>query len=214
MAGESLVEELCAACEARGAAPLLVIMDTLARCMPGGDENTAKDANLVVATCEAIIRELKCTVLLVHHIPKDGHSTPRGSTVFPGAADTLMSLSGSAGKSELTCQKQKNGAEFFKMNLRLVETGDSVVSVVIDDKAAPEDRIALLRESESVALRALVKLTADQETAARHTEWLAAAELPKATFSRSLKTLVENRWVVKEGTGGYRPAASVIAMLV
>ena len=68
-----------------------VILDTLARCMVGADENSAKDCGVVV---DAMTRLLGRTpggrgvILGVHHAGKDG-KTLRGSSAFEGAADTV-----------------------------------------------------------------------------------------------------------------------------
>ena len=51
----------------------LVIIDTLARCMPGGDENSARDMGLAVDALYRIQRATEGgTVLAVHHTGKDG----------------------------------------------------------------------------------------------------------------------------------------------
>ncbi len=68
----------------------LVVLDTLARCMVGADENTPKDVGLVI---DAMTRLLQHTpdgrgvVLGVHHTGKDG-KTLRGSSAFEGGVDT------------------------------------------------------------------------------------------------------------------------------
>ena len=48
--------------------PRMVVVDTLARSLPGGDENSATDMGLVIEACESIQRALGATVLLVHHV--------------------------------------------------------------------------------------------------------------------------------------------------
>ena len=42
--------------------PKLVIGDTLARCMPGGDENSAKDMGLLVEHTDKVRRRVDCTL--------------------------------------------------------------------------------------------------------------------------------------------------------
>ena len=73
----------------------LVVLDTLARCMVGADENSAKDCGEVV---DALVRLREHTaggrgvILGVHHTGKDG-KTFRGSSVFEaGAAAALVPL--------------------------------------------------------------------------------------------------------------------------
>ena len=66
--------------------PRLIVVDTLARSMPGGDENHQKDMNALVAGCTAVMHEFGCSVILVHHTGVSGERM-RGSSVLPGAVD-------------------------------------------------------------------------------------------------------------------------------
>jgi hypothetical protein len=123
-----------------------VILDTLARCMVGADENSAKDCGEVV---DAMTRLLASTpggrgvVLGVHHTGKDG-STFRGSTVFEGAADTVYftSREDDAPWIDLTRQKRKDGPEHDHHLLKLqpIEgTNSAVVEATTRPPEAPGD---------------------------------------------------------------------------
>ena len=72
---------------ARSLQPSLVVFDTLARSMPGGDENSAKDMGLVVANADRVRTGFEATVILVHH-PTKTETTERGSGALRGACDT------------------------------------------------------------------------------------------------------------------------------
>jgi RecA-family ATPase len=66
--------------------PVLLVVDTMARSMAGGDENSARDVGLVIAAtdaCRAACPSL--AVLIVHHTTKDG-DTYRGNSALEGAA--------------------------------------------------------------------------------------------------------------------------------
>jgi RecA-family ATPase len=52
--------------------PVLVVLDTLARSMPGGDENSARDMGVMIAGADTIRRASGACVLLIHHTGKDG----------------------------------------------------------------------------------------------------------------------------------------------
>lgn len=69
----------------------MIIVDTVARCMVGGDENSTKDMGLFVDHCDTLIRELGSGVLVVHHTGKDGKM--RGSSSLFGACDSVLFLS-------------------------------------------------------------------------------------------------------------------------
>jgi AAA domain len=59
--------------------PGLVVFDTLARSMVGGDENSARDMGELIDGAEQVRAASGATVLLVHHTTKDGTSI-RGSS--------------------------------------------------------------------------------------------------------------------------------------
>jgi AAA domain len=91
----------------------LVVLDTLARCMVGADENSARDCGLVV---DAMTRVLASTpggrgvVLGVHHAGKDG-KTLRGSSAFEAASDTVYFAARDGGVITLDREKRKDGPE-------------------------------------------------------------------------------------------------------
>jgi hypothetical protein len=110
-----------------------VIFDTLARCMVGADENSAKDCGVVV---DALTRLREHTpggrgvVLGVHHTGKDG-KTFRGSSVFEAGADTVYAVTADCGIITLDREKRKDGpeADSHALRLDLIEgTGSGVIS--------------------------------------------------------------------------------------
>jgi hypothetical protein len=115
-------------------APELVVVDTLARAMPGGDENSAKDMGLVVDAVDRIRRDFDTAVLLVHHSGLE-QGRERGSTSLPGALDTRIEAAGGAGYLTLRCRKQKDDAEFPPIQLATRTVADSLVL----DLIAPRD---------------------------------------------------------------------------
>lgn len=70
--------------------PALVVVDTVARCMVGGDENSTRDMGLFVNSCDRIMHQLGAGLLVVHHTGKDGKM--RGSTALFGACDSVIFL--------------------------------------------------------------------------------------------------------------------------
>jgi len=68
-----------------------VILHTMARCMVGADENSAKDCGVVIEawrTCWRARPAGRGVVLAVHHAGKDG-KTMRGSSAFESGVDTV-----------------------------------------------------------------------------------------------------------------------------
>ena len=56
----------------------LVIIDTLNRTMPGGDENSSKDMGAMVARAKQLEATFLCAVMYVHHKGKDEKAGARG----------------------------------------------------------------------------------------------------------------------------------------
>jgi KaiC/GvpD/RAD55 family RecA-like ATPase/DNA-binding transcriptional ArsR family regulator len=69
--------------------PSLVVIDTVARCMVGLDENNSGDMKQFVATWDTL-REAGATLLFVHHSNRAG--VQRGSGVLDDAADSVLFL--------------------------------------------------------------------------------------------------------------------------
>ena len=76
---------LIASIEAAGVTPGLVILDTLAKCLGGGDENGSGMIALL-GNADAIARHFGCFVLIIHHVGlgesdrERGHSSALGGT--------------------------------------------------------------------------------------------------------------------------------------
>jgi AAA domain len=86
----------------------LVLIDTLARAMVGGDENSAQDMGALISGCDDLRRHGGGpTVLILHHLNLRGSS--RGSTSLPGAITTHLRLERQAkGRVvQLTTEKQR-----------------------------------------------------------------------------------------------------------
>lgn len=85
------VAELAARIEKHGGADV-VIIDTLACAMAGGDENSSRDMGLVVAGAKALQRATGGLVLLVHHTGKDASRGLRGHSSLNAALDACIEV--------------------------------------------------------------------------------------------------------------------------
>jgi len=65
----------------------LVVIDTLARCFGGGDENSTEQMNTFVAACDRLKENTGATVLIVHHTGTSDKKRARGSSVLRAAVD-------------------------------------------------------------------------------------------------------------------------------
>jgi hypothetical protein len=108
----------------------LLIIDTWARALTGGDENSSRDVGLAIDVCEAVRHATGATVLVVHHSNKDG-SAERGSTALKGAADAQMRMEKDekTGVVTLHCIKMKDSEEFEDRRFTLSQYGHSAVLI-------------------------------------------------------------------------------------
>jgi hypothetical protein len=122
------IEALLAKLRAEGIQPVLIVLDTLARLMVGGDENSAKDMGLAIEGIDRLRKETSATILLIHHTRKDGQ-IERGSSALRAAADVMIECkkSDDQGGVAFECKKMKDAAPFKKatLQLKLVPVGSS-----------------------------------------------------------------------------------------
>lgn len=82
--------------------PALIIVDTYARNMGGGDENSNSDANVIVNHLAAVRDHLECSVLIIHHTGHNDNGRPRGASALPAAMDSIFRLDGKHKNGDLT----------------------------------------------------------------------------------------------------------------
>ncbi len=128
--------------EAAAGAPIaLVVIDTLARAMPGVDENSAQEVGLVIAHCDALKDELACAVAPIHHTGKDQERGMRGSNAIHGAVDATFRVKGAGkGRVVLINEDQKDGEPAPPMTFLMEEVSTGLRSSlvpVLEDQRAP-----------------------------------------------------------------------------
>jgi hypothetical protein len=128
----------------------LIVIDTLARAMSGGDENSSQDVGALIASADRL-RETGAHVMLVHHFGKDKSRGGRGHSSVLGALDTQMFIE----NHTLTVTDQRDmdcvDPVHFKlrpMQVGVDEDGEPVTSccVEISDKPAQSERRLLTVE--------------------------------------------------------------------
>jgi hypothetical protein len=191
------VGRLLEAVREAGERPVLVIVDTLARCIVGGDENSAKDVGQAIANLDRIRRELNATVVVVHHTTKTGTSE-RGSSALRGAADTMIAVGRSADTLFLTCEKQKDAEPFpeiaLKFEIRDLGNRDSSLILV---PAAIRNPCGPTGNSLSVSERRCFDVLEHHPEGYGSVAWQRATGLPETSFRRARKGLLKKGRVLK-----------------
>ena len=86
----------------------LICVDTFARAVPGGDENSSQDVGTVIAAADRIRAETGACVGFVHHSGKDPAKGARGSSALRAAVDTEIMIEGLKGIRTATITKQRD----------------------------------------------------------------------------------------------------------
>jgi len=122
----------------------LIVLDTLARVMAGGDENGPGDMGKLIANCDRLREKTKAHVMLIHHTGKDQAKGARGHSSLRAATDTEIEVSGGDGVSVARVTKQREletGGEFaFSLSvvpLGVNARGKEVTSCVVVAADAP-----------------------------------------------------------------------------
>jgi hypothetical protein len=120
----------------------LVVVDTLARAMAGGNENASDDMGAFIRNIDRIRQETGAHVLIVHHCGKDTAKGARGHSSLRAATDTEIELTTDSDIKTASIKKQKDGEEGAEYRFRLEsltigkdEDGDPIRSCVVQ----PED---------------------------------------------------------------------------
>jgi hypothetical protein len=175
--------------------PVLIIVDTLARCFVGGEENSAKDMGLFTAGLDRLREVTGAAVLVVHHSGWE-KGRERGSTALRCALDTLM-ITERQGKNSLilVCEKQKDEDEFAPLafSTHVVALGGGRTSLVLDPCEGGRVHRVELPES---CRRALEALRAAGPNGLTFAEWWRASGLKnKSTFANARNRLEQRALV-------------------
>ena len=119
----------------------LIILDTLARCYGGNDENSSRDMGAFIKGCDTIKQLTGATVMVVHHSGKNVDSGGRGSSSLPAALDVEYRVSRDGEDQQalvLTCSKMKDAEQpdpkaydLTSVHIRTDSDGDDVNSLCL-----------------------------------------------------------------------------------
>lgn len=109
-----------------------IIVDTLARCIPGVEENSAKEMGPVLDHLEQARTMTRSATVVVHHTGVEGKKA-RGSTSMPGAYETGLLVGKSGEFVKVSVDKANHGLGGRTLDFRLTPSADSVVPVLATD---------------------------------------------------------------------------------
>ena len=173
------------------AAPSLIIIDTLARCFDG-DENQQEDMGRFIAGVDRVRKEMDSTVIIVHHT-RLGADRERGSTAFRGAADTMIHVQ-RPDKHEpivLSCDKQKDAEEFEDLAVQLKVVPVTLQGVMDSSCVIVADKLEKAEIIRRILIHGALPFTDLRDQAKAH-------GLPPTSLKRTLLGLTQNGKIIKE----------------
>lgn len=174
--------------EAMSPKPVLVVFDTLSRCIPGVDENSQAEMTKVTENCHRLKLGTGATICLIHHTDKTGQ-WERGSSIVRAETDTQIRVTkdDATGLSTVSSRKCREGEPFRDFHFRLQPVGESVIVVATEGPSgeSPQERRFSNVEDALDAIRARPGVTREELA-----QWLNTSS---ATISRYVVELVERR---------------------
>jgi hypothetical protein len=184
---------------------VLVIFDTLARSMVGGDEYSARDMGEVVATLDRFTA-LGCAVMFTHHSGRGNDDHGRGSSALDAAVDTELRIEKRANDDTaitLKRTKQRNCREDLKWHLRRVDVEGSDSCVLkFEGVGRIVRRVWVPKGKQFTTLAALGRLTGNRpDSEIAYAVWCGKAKadgVGESTFNNARTLLCNNGLVVKD----------------
>jgi len=142
--------------------PLVIVIDTLNRAMPGGDENSSSTMSAALEACSLISETSDGLTLVMHHVGKDPDRGARGHSSLIAAVDASLvvvrsgkgrfweakkvkdGLDGTRGDFELEAVALGVDADGDEVSSCVVRSGDSTICEAKAPEVSASVRTALL----------------------------------------------------------------------
>jgi hypothetical protein len=192
-----------------------IVVDTLARAMAGGDENSSKDMSVFVKNIDVIRESTGAHVMVVHHSGKDASRGARGSNALLAAVDTELEVADNV----ISTTKQRDLDREFSVRFALDiiplgadQDGEPLSSCVVrllEDRQV-EIGIATPKEKDIFeALETLANLNPAVEDGVAMADIVAfmdssPAKMGKEAVRFHLKALAAKGLIVRAGRGKWK----------
>lgn len=183
----------------------LVVVDTLSRAMPGGNENAPEDMTALVANGDHVRRELGAALVWVHHSGKDAAKGARGHSSLRAATDTEFEVAADTdlGWSTIEDTKQRDMSRSLRQTYRMREVeigvdddGDPITSCVVEVVEREEMAESASQSSVPVRLSAREQCVVNVLDKLHHD----AARLPVSLIEDdpSISDLMQTGWRIED----------------
>lgn len=184
--------------------PQFLIVDTVARCMLGADENSTRDMGLFVSACDDIIHALGVGVLAIHHTGKDGKM--RGSSALFGACDSVMFLQRSENSLTVFNSLDQGGKNKYSEEAKPKYLMFMKQSAVVSDRAfesvvlMPAQQIDLNQKEDSLTTNQRIILEAldGYETGLKASQIHEMTQIPISSVFRQVSMMKKWKWIIAD----------------
>ena len=190
---ERLIELILARSKEIGKPVTLVIVDTLARVMAGGNENDSSDMGAVVSNCDYIRERTGAHLLIVHHSGKDVARGARGHSSLRASLDTEIEVTHDAvsGARIAKVTKQRdlssNGAEYVgtlrPLEIGTNQWGNPITACVVEDI----DANPVVKRKRAIPRAAIVALESLQQAISEIGERAMSDRVPSGARTATLE---------------------------
>lgn len=125
----------------------VLVIDTLNRATPGADENSSRDASLILQNAKELQVIFGGLVLIIHHAGKDLTKGMRGHSSIYAAMDAVVEVARLADRREWTLVKSKDDSDGASHPFTLEQVvlgddfmGEPITSCVVRSIDTPVDR--------------------------------------------------------------------------
>jgi hypothetical protein len=190
--------------------PGLIVIDTLAQSLGGGDEN-GSGMQMMIQNCNKLANLYHCFVLLVHHTPLSNPERMRGSGQLFNAVDAsflIQKQENETNRATLNVVKMKDedGGQSFDIKLKKVvlgidEDGDEVSSLAAISSTDLSERTVAEKAADKMSLGdrrvATVKIMQDKaEISIR--QLTKQSQMSRPAVIETLESLRKDRYVSKD----------------
>lgn len=202
----------------------LIIIDTLAQVMPGGNENSGEDMGKVMGHCKEITRLTSAMVAPVHHSGKDESRGARGWSGLRAACDFEYEIIRAGEDRVAIVTKMKGGADGDEFGFRLQtlivgkdEDGDDETTCVVEFTDASRASVTVTAgpkgdgRKDIMAKAVTLMQLGDGRVTRNELVTVVAAERPRGDLdkrdqrrgnvTRDLLGLIEHGFLLEDATG-------------
>jgi AAA domain/Bifunctional DNA primase/polymerase, N-terminal len=203
--------------------PKVIVVDTLAQVLSGGNENDAKDMGKLLAHCRTLHKHTGSLVVLIHHTGKDDSRGARGHSSLRGAADAMFKVTDFHGNRNAFVDKLKDAEDQFDLDFVLEtvkigedDDGDDITSCVVTQTESRQTTATpgrpkgglyhqvidnVLREelvlSDDIEASVLIDLAVNQLV---YDPQEGQRDRRRNNIMRALDTMIASGWLAKDGS--------------